>query len=150
MRRGGNNYTYHMEMVPWPWLMTNGSGAAAERYDYEDFGDPHILDGAGAPLLSSAIGNPYLFGRRRFDGESGLYLCRGGDGDHDFNRDCLSCLYMFDPKIGASLQRESHHAFCAWSMDVKIEGQNRARALYYVDPWEWTGTDGWVPIPIDP
>src|SRR5205823_6046200 len=110
MRRGGNNYTYHAEVVPWLWLMTNSNGGAAERYEYEDFGDPHVMDGSGTPLPSSAIGNPYLFKGMRFDGESGLYLM---STFWDWWKD-YEYLYMFDPKIGASLQRESSHAVNGW------------------------------------
>ncbi|MGZ5553378.1 MAG: hypothetical protein ACXWHF_07045, partial [Chthoniobacterales bacterium] len=108
IRRGGVNYAYHAEVVPWLWLMTNSSGAAAERYDYEDFGDPHVFDGSGTPLITSAIGNTYLFKGMRFDAESGLYCITK-------NLDCSSpSFFNFDPKIGASLQRESNHAVNGW------------------------------------
>ncbi len=136
MRRGGNNFT--IPRLSNIWLIMNASGAAVERYDYDDFRSP--LDGSGAPLSSSAVGNPYLFKGMRFDAESGLYCITK-------TVDCASpSFFNFDPKIGATLQREPSHAVNAWSMDVKIEGQN----VYYVDPWVWMGTDGWVPIPIDP
>ena len=147
MRRGGVNYTYQMEMVPWLWLMTNSGGAAVERYDYEDFGDPHISDGSGNPLPSSAIGNPYLFKGMRFDGESALYTWSFGAGPRQTID--LAASFSYDPKIGASLQRESSHAVNAWNASVCDPWDGELR-LYYVDPWAWTGTDGWVPIPIDP
>lgn len=152
MRRGGNNFTIPPSLSrPWVFVLTNASGAAVERYDFEDFGDPHFFDGAGTPIPSSAIGNPYLFRGMRFDGESGLYCirdrdtrndtCRSVIQDRDTRNDTCICS-MFDPRIGATLQRESSHAVNGW----RSESIN----LYYVDPWEWTGADGWVPIPIDP
>lgn len=109
MRRSGTNSTYHMEVVPWLWLMTNNSGSAAERMEFEDFLDPHFFNGAGGSIPNSAIGNPYLFGGMRFDAETGLYQARyaGGQRTEQWN---VQVSLMFDPKIGASLQRESSHA----------------------------------------
>jgi YD repeat-containing protein len=140
MRRGGTNSTYHVEMVPWIWLVTNSSGGAAERYDYDDFGLPQFFDALGTPLTQSAIGNPYLFKRMRFDSESRLYTWSFGAGPRQ-TIDLTAC-FLFDPTIGASLQRESSHAVNGWSGGPLIH--------YYTDPWAWTGTDGWIPIPIDP
>ena len=37
---------------------------------------PRRMDGAGTVLADSAVGNPYLFTGRRYDGESGLYYFR--------------------------------------------------------------------------
>jgi len=54
-------------------LVTGPVGEALERYDYGDFGQPRIMNAAGAPLAQSAIGNPFLFGGRRYDGATGLY-----------------------------------------------------------------------------
>lgn len=80
----------------------------------------------------------------RFDGESGLYAITIVPSDRGPIR-LVNKHVMFDPKIGASLQRESSHAVNAWSMDVKIEGQN----VYYVDPSEWDPGQP-IQIPIDP
>ncbi len=107
MRRAGNNFTYvgaGSDVAIWP--LTNPAGGAAERYEYEDFGDPHFFDGSGNPLPASAIGNPYLFNGMRFDGESGLYCTVSKAIDYS-SPDLF--LMNFDPKIGASLQRESTH-----------------------------------------
>jgi YD repeat-containing protein len=100
MRRSGNNFTFDMSASSSIWLVTNASGAPAERYDYEDYGDPHIFNPSGTPLTSSAIGNPYFFRGMRFDSETGLYLG-------------VSSM-MFDPKIAASLEREPTHATNVW------------------------------------
>ena len=152
IRRGGTNYTYPVRIVnPFAldkiYLLTNSGGTAAERYDYEDFGDPHIFDGSGNPLPSSAIGNPYLFKGMRFDGESGLYLSAPTGIGEDIER--WSSFTMFDPKIGASLQRESNHAVNA-NFDISgglmFFGLGDAIALL----WSWLQeklAEGiWVPV----
>ncbi|MEW6744454.1 MAG: RHS repeat-associated core domain-containing protein [Planctomycetota bacterium] len=51
-------------------------GLVLERYEYQDYGAPMFFDGAGSPMLGSALGNSYLFTGQRFDSESGFYYCR--------------------------------------------------------------------------
>ncbi len=156
MRRNGVNYTYHMEVVPSFWLLTDASGTAAERYDYEDFGDPHIFDGTGASLSSSAIGNPYLFEGMRFDGESGLYCTlRDRDITNNVSRHVLRDRNLtndppyhrlFDPKIGATLQRESSHAVKGWSSGLNAVDSfmwfEEQPGLHAVDAFMWF-EDSW-------
>lgn len=62
--------------------LTDAAGNVLERYDYDDFGEPHFLnaDGQtlagsdGLPATASAWGNPFLFHGMEWDSETGLYF----------------------------------------------------------------------------
>ncbi len=54
-------------------LLTDDSGAVMERYDYDQFGLPRVLNPDGTPK-PFAISNPVLHHGQYFDAETGLYL----------------------------------------------------------------------------
>ena len=56
--------------------LTSAQGAIVESYQYDAYGKPTILDGAGNPLTTSAYGNRYLFTGREYDQETGTYHYR--------------------------------------------------------------------------
>ncbi len=74
MRRGANDYYYHQDDLGNVVAVTDGLGKVVERYDYQDFGAPVILDPAGNAIAGTAIGNHILFAGALYDVESGFYL----------------------------------------------------------------------------
>ncbi len=73
---GPVHYLYHNDDLGNVMKLTNVFGNVAERYDYEDYGQP-LNPNTWAPLSGgSSIGNPYLFSGRRFDAESGWFYFR--------------------------------------------------------------------------
>lgn len=76
MQRGADKHYYLSDDMFNVTAVTDAAGDVAERYDYEDYGKPQIMDPSGAPRESSALGNCVLFTGRRCDPESGLYYYR--------------------------------------------------------------------------
>jgi len=72
VNRGGNLHTFHADPEGSIVCLTNASGAPAERYDYQDFGDPQFYSAAFSPLTGSVLGNPILFCSYRYDSETGF------------------------------------------------------------------------------
>ncbi len=92
MQRGGQAYFYHTNMLGSVVSVTNSTGTAVERYDYDAFGKPTVYDGSFTLLAGgSAIGNPYLYTGREYDKETGLYYYRAR---------------YYDPVHGRFLQRD--------------------------------------------
>ena len=76
MEKGGNAYYYHTNSLGSIVALTDSAGDEVERYTYDAYGKVSITDGAGDPLGSSAVSNPYMFTGRRLDEEAGLYYYR--------------------------------------------------------------------------
>jgi len=76
MQRDANDYYYHADDLYNIMAVTDGSGFAVERYEYQDYGEPDFFDGSGTPISSTGIGNPYLFIGRCYDPETGWYYYR--------------------------------------------------------------------------
>jgi RHS repeat-associated protein len=83
MDRAGKTYYYHPNALFDVEAVTDSSGAAVERYMYDAYGEPAVLDGAYNPVPfnswgtpHSAISNEYLFTGRQLDEEAGLYFYR--------------------------------------------------------------------------
>ncbi len=77
MQRGASKYYYHSDDLFNVMAVTDSSGNAVERYEYDDYGrpvDPTTL----VPIIGSpsVIGNPYFFTGRNYDAETGLYYYR--------------------------------------------------------------------------
>ena len=78
------DYYYHTDGLYNVMAVTDSAGSVVERYEYDDYGTPTIMDAAdnaltlsdGTPLTSSPIANPYLFTGRRYDPEFGWYNYR--------------------------------------------------------------------------
>ncbi|MEW6008153.1 MAG: RHS repeat-associated core domain-containing protein [Candidatus Omnitrophota bacterium] len=92
MNRGGQDYFFHENALGSIMFITDSAGAVAEKYDYDSYGITTIRDPSGAPLASSAIGNPYMFTGRRFDPETQLYNYR---------------TRLYDPAIGRFISADS-------------------------------------------
>jgi len=56
--------------------MTNGGGTVVERYAYNAYGTPTIMDGSGTLLTTSAENNRYLYTGRDWDEALDLYHYR--------------------------------------------------------------------------
>ena len=50
-----------------PAALVSWNGTVLERYEYDAYGNPYILDAQYAPRTTSNYGNPYLFTGRRAD-----------------------------------------------------------------------------------
>lgn len=76
MDRGGSRYFYHSNALGSVAAITDAAGMVVERYRYDAYGSPEIMDAAFIPLATSSISNPYLFTGRRWDVETGNYYYR--------------------------------------------------------------------------
>ena len=65
MERGGNTYFYFYDGLGSVSEITDNTGAIAENYTYDVYGNPSIIN--------STIGNRYRFTGQEFDEESGLH-----------------------------------------------------------------------------
>jgi len=83
MQRGGSNFFYHADGLGTVTELTDGSGATAQSYAYDAWGN--IIQQTGA------VENPYTYTGREFDAETGLYYYRAR---------------YYDSKIGRFLQKD--------------------------------------------
>jgi len=63
----GSNYYYLHNHLYSPVALTDDTGAVLERYEYDAYGQPTILDTGYQILDTVQYGNPYLFTGRRLD-----------------------------------------------------------------------------------
>jgi len=66
--------------------LTNSSGALLESYQYDVFGKVTILDNSALPIASSAFANRFLYTRREWIAEVGLYDYRNRVYSADLGR----------------------------------------------------------------
>src|SRR5262249_9168399 len=111
----GNVVHYHCDDIGNVLALTDSTGAALERYDYDDFGAPIFLSSDGVPLVgvtTSPRGNPFLFHGMFWDNEMQLYFghSQGGTtgpparyGD-PYSEDAMR---MYEPKTGRYTSRKS-------------------------------------------
>lgn len=76
MSRGGNTYFYHHNSLGSVVAITDNTGTAAERYEYDAYGKPTIFDNAYSLLAATAIGNTFMFTGREYDAETANYHYR--------------------------------------------------------------------------
>ena len=83
MNRAGQTFYYHQNSLWSVEAVTDAAANVVERYAYDAYGVPKIMNAAGAPVLSnswgtahSAIGNQWMFTGRQFEEETGLYYYR--------------------------------------------------------------------------
>jgi len=76
MERTGKDFYYHTDELYNVMEVTAANGSVAERYEYEDYGQPAIFSPSGNLIPQSAIGNPFLFNGRRWDDETKFYYYR--------------------------------------------------------------------------
>jgi RHS repeat-associated protein len=92
MDRGGSTYYYYQNALWSVAAVTDSAGNPVERYIYDAYGSVTSTGGTnswGTP--HSAIGNPWLFTGRQFEGETGLYYYRAR---------------YYDPAKGRFLERD--------------------------------------------
>ena len=89
MERSGRTTYYHRDALGSVTEMTDAADRLVERYEYDVYGEPSILDTVGNRLAVSASGNPYLFTGRNYDPEGDNYYFRAR---------------VFSPEIGRFLQ----------------------------------------------
>jgi RHS repeat-associated protein len=83
MSRNGQVYYYHPNVRFSIEALTDSSGTPVERYAYDSYGEPRVVDGLYNPVAANAWGTPhsavtnfFMFTGRQFDEESGLYFYR--------------------------------------------------------------------------
>jgi RHS repeat-associated protein len=83
MTNGGGVYYYHPNSLYSIEALTDSTGTPVERYIYDAYGEPRVLDGSYNPEPLNAWGTPhsgvnniYLFTGRQLDEERGLYFYR--------------------------------------------------------------------------
>jgi YD repeat-containing protein len=81
MTRSSQTYYCHCDDLGNVLDLTDAGGAVAERYDYDDYGQPQFLNAEGGEesgptglATQSSVGNPYLFQSSQWDPESGFYM----------------------------------------------------------------------------
>lgn len=67
---------YHRNQQYSVTALTNGGGAVVERYAYDAYGTPTILDASLSQLATSSENNRYLYTGREYDEALGLYHYR--------------------------------------------------------------------------
>lgn len=72
---GGLRY-YHRNQQYSITALTNGGGTVTERYAYDAYGTPAILDASLSQLATSSENNRYLYTGREYDEALGLYHYR--------------------------------------------------------------------------
>jgi RHS repeat-associated protein len=73
---GGTVYYYHRNQQYSVTAITNSSAGVVERYAYQAYGEPTILDASGSVISSSSINNRYTYTGREWDSTVGLYHFR--------------------------------------------------------------------------
>lgn len=76
MERGGATYAFHRDALGSVTEATDTGGALVERYEYDAYGMPRILDASGSGLSVSVIANSWLYIGRQHDSETGNYHLR--------------------------------------------------------------------------
>ena len=76
LTRGSQSAYYHADALGSIIALTDPTGAVLERASYEAFGTPQLVDPAGVPRATSAVGNRFLFTGREYDQDTGLYYDR--------------------------------------------------------------------------
>jgi len=98
MDRGGQTYYYHPNALWSVSALSDSTGTPVERYAYDAYGAPAVMDGNYNPVAPnswgaphSLKGNPWLFTGSRLDEETGLHCDRAR---------------YYDPLKGRFLQRD--------------------------------------------
>jgi RHS repeat-associated protein len=136
MNRAGQTFYYHQNSLWSVEAITNAAANVVERYAYDAYGVPKIMNAAGAPVPSnswgtahSAIGNPWMFTGRQFDEETGLYYYRAR---------------YYDPVMGRFVQRDALGYLDGVNLYQYVRGnpivRNDPFGFMFIgcDPWgEW-------------
>jgi RHS repeat-associated protein len=122
MNRGGTEYYYHTDDMYNVMVVTDATGTVVERYDYDDYGNPHFYNASGTEITQSAIDNPYLFNGRRYDPETGFYYYR---------------TRYLDPRVGRFTTRDT--------IGIWGDASNLGNGYTYVgnNPWSFVDPFGY-------
>ncbi|MCB9850768.1 MAG: RHS repeat protein [Phycisphaerales bacterium] len=121
MVRGSSEFYYHTDDLGTVLAVTDSNGLPVERYAYQDYGQPEFFDGAGLPIPSSSIDNPYLFTGRRYDSATGLYYYRAR---------------YLDPVAGRFISRDPRGMWFDWA------SPGNAYAYAGSNPWTFRDPSG--------
>jgi len=122
MDRNGNTYYYHYDGLGSVTDVTDAAGAVQESYKYNPYGQPSIFDSLGSPIISSAIGNRYMFTGREWDSESEIYYYRAR---------------MYDPALGRFLQRDP----LGYVDSLNLYSYTRNNPVNWLDPTGESASD---------
>jgi len=86
MVSGSNTYYYNRDGLGSTSELIDGTGAVAEKYQYDVYGKTIIKDSSDNVLTASAIGNRFGFTGRELDSETGLYFYRARYYSPDLGR----------------------------------------------------------------
>lgn len=128
------DYWYHADDLFSTMVVTKADGTVAERYEYDDYGKPRVMDEDNdyeAPIGDSLVDNRVMFTGRYYDTETGLYYYR--------------TRYM-DPVLGRFTTRDT--------IGVWGDAGNLGNGVNYVgscptsaiDPYGLLPTPGWDPL----
>jgi RHS repeat-associated protein len=91
LRVGSTTSYYQQDVLGNVTHLTDAFGAVQEKYKYDIYGKPTLLDASGSVLTATAFGNRFLFTGREWLAELGLYDYR--------NR-------VYSPELGRFLQTD--------------------------------------------
>ncbi|MFN8825957.1 MAG: RHS repeat-associated core domain-containing protein [Planctomycetota bacterium] len=77
------NIYFHANSMGSVSELTGEDGLVVERYRYDEYGKPTVLDANGIVLSAAVAGNSFLFTGREYDWETGLYHYRARAYDPD-------------------------------------------------------------------
>jgi RHS repeat-associated protein len=129
LQAGGQEFWLHGDDLGSIRRVTDNQGNVVERYEYDDFGAPVILNAANAILAESQVGNPFLFTGLIYDSESGLYQAR---------------YRYYEPRTGRFITRDP---LGAWADSLSLgnaftyAGNNPAA---YTDPFGLWSLGRWI------
>jgi RHS repeat-associated protein len=86
LKRNGQTYYAHADIMGSIRLITDQSGSIIERYKYDPYGMPFISDANGNQINTSAIGNSLLFTGQQYDQDAGIYYYRARYYDPSLGR----------------------------------------------------------------
>jgi RHS repeat-associated protein len=96
------------------------NGQVVERYRYEEYGKPSVLDANGVVLAAAVVGNWFLFTGREYDWETGYYHYRAR---------------TYDPATGSFLQEDP----LGMHDGINVTGYAHANPVNLADPFGTTG-----------
>ncbi|MFH1723574.1 MAG: LamG-like jellyroll fold domain-containing protein [Elusimicrobiota bacterium] len=120
MRRGGQDFFYHLDGLHSPVALTNAQGDVVERVFYDAFGRAVFHDEAsGNVSAASTVGNPFAFTGRELEADAGIYYYRER---------------YYDPNIGRFIQED-------------MVFFTNPYAYVFNNPLGWTDSFGLMPGP---
>jgi RHS repeat-associated protein len=132
MDLGGATSYYHQNALWSVEAITDGTGAAVERYAYDAYGAITVMDGSFNPIMPnpwgtphSAIGNPYLFTGQRLDEDTGIYYYKAR---------------YYDSVKGRFLQRDS----LGYVDSMNLYAYAGNRPTFFTDPFGESGVPPWL------